>query len=162
MSLSNSQIGFNFQATQSKDNGGFNPTTQEASLSFGVAPDASVLNRVLLTEGTLAAGANTTVDLYSFTDRAGNATLATKARGLEITATGDTGIIKIEPGASDPATWFFGGTTPSISLNCGTDGCGIGLYDGSSYTLSATIRNLKLSNTGLASIDWSLYALLGT
>ena len=81
MSLSNSQIGFNFQATQSKDNGGFNPTTQEASLSFGVAPDASVLNRVLLTEGTLAAGANTTVDLYSFTDRAGNATLATKARG---------------------------------------------------------------------------------
>lgn len=162
MSLSDSSISFGAQATQSKSNGNFSPTTQPAELSFGVSPDTSVMNRVLLTEGTLAAGANTTVDLYSFTDQPGNVTLATKARGLEITATGDTGIIKIEPGASNPATWFFSGTTPSISLNCGTDGCGICLYDGSSYTLSATIRNLKLSNTGLASIDWSLYALLGT
>jgi len=162
MSLSESSISFTGQANQTKTNGNFSPTTQPSELSFAVSPDASVLNRVLLSEGTLAAGANTTVDLYSFTDLVGTATLATKARGLLITATGDTGILKIEPGASNPATWFFSGTTPAISLNCGTDGCGICLYDGSSYTLSATIRNLKLSNTGLASIDWSLYALLGT
>jgi hypothetical protein len=162
MSLTGSQISFNTQWTQAKDQSPFEDTTQSDSVALAVVPDTSVMNRVFLGSATLAANANTTFDLYSFTDLVGNVTTATKARGLAITATGSGGIMKLEPGASNPATWFLSGTTPAISLNCGTDGTGICLYDGSSFTLSATIRNMKVSNTGNASIDVKFYALLGT
>lgn len=162
MSLTNSIFAFQAGATQTKDNTPFASTSQDASVSFAVAPDTSVMNRVLLASYTIAPAGTQTVDLYSFTDKTGDAVTATKARGLAIEASGDTGILKIEPGGTDPATWFLSGTTPAISLNCGTDGCGIALYDGSSYTLSSTTRNLKLSNTGAASITVNLYALVGT
>jgi hypothetical protein len=70
MSLSSSQISFNTQWTQAKDQSPFEDTTQSDSVALAVVPDTSVMNRVFLGSATLAANANTTFDLYSFTDMA--------------------------------------------------------------------------------------------
>lgn len=130
------------------------------SLSFAVTPSAATYNEVLLATGAIAAAANVVIDFRTFNDAFGAAKTGTGVLGFLLKATGNTGILKIEPGATDPLTWFFGGTTPSISLNCGASGCAILLADGSSATVSATAKNIKLSNTGLVTITYFISALV--
>ena len=129
-----------------------------AKLSASLAPSVTTFNELLAVQGTLAASANTTIDLYSITNLLGDAKTLTKAIALMVKAT-TTGM-KIEPGASNPLTWFFGGTSPSISIKAGGF---MLLGDGAVFTLSATDRNLKITNlSGSVTGTYDVVLLGGT
>ena len=151
----NAEIGW----TQTKSTTGYGSVKQGPSkLSGTLAPAVATYNELLAVQGTLAASASTTIDLYSITNLFGEAKTLTKGIALMVKAT-TTGM-KIEPGASNPITWFFGGTSPSISIKAG----GFFLLgDGSAATLSATDRNLKITNlSGSTTGTYDIVFLGGT
>ncbi len=149
--------------TQSASNSPFAETKQGPdSLAFSATPSATTYGEVLLHRTTIAAAANETVDFRSFTNKLNQSVTATKVVGWLIKATGATGQLKIEPGASDPLSWFLSGTTPALTLSCGTDGCCIMVMDGAAATIDATTRNVKFSNPGAATITLTIAALVGT
>lgn len=155
------RIGASIAWEQEKAITGFGSAKQGPdSLAYSAAPSTTTWNNVLLSQFTLAAGANSTVDFSSFADALGTTVAATGILGWLVTATGSTGQLKIEPGASNPLTWFFGGTTPSITLNCGTGGCAILVADGSSCTIDGTHKNVKFSNPGSATVTVTISAVI--
>lgn len=146
---------------------GFGPVTHDPEITFSAVPNSTTYGYALLDYGTLAAGANTTIDLYSFTTEPGEAVTATKLAGYECKAslsnTSNTGgQLRIEQGATNAASGFLGGTTPNITLTVGASGCCVLLMSGSHETLSNTTRNLLVSNPGTNSITYSFFALVGT
>ncbi len=141
---------------------GFTAATQGPdSLLFTASPDAAVLTEVFATTGTLAAAATVTLNFYSITNAFNLAKTITKLAGFLIKATGATGQLKIEPGASDPLVWSLAGTTPSLTLDCGTGGCCFLLHNGTNFTVATGAKNLKLSNPGAATITYYVSALCG-
>lgn len=151
----NAEIGW----TQTKANTGFTTVKQGPDKLVGtLSPAVATYNELLAVQGTLAASASATIDLYSITNLLGEAKTLTKGVAIMVKAT--TTSMKIEPGASNPITWFFGGTTPSITIKAG----GFFLLgDGGTATLSATDRNLKITNlSGSVSGTYDLVFLGGT
>lgn len=149
---------------QQKTNGSFANSKQGPdTLTASYQPLTTTYTDIYLAEGTLAASASVTLDLYSFTDKLGTAVTATKLLGILIkaTATVTGGQLKIEQGASNPLTWFFSGTTPAITLDVGTLGACFMVKEGTSETLSSTVRNLKLSNPGTQTITYYVAAMVG-
>jgi hypothetical protein len=65
---------------------------------------------------------------------------------------------KIEPGASNPLAWYLSGTTPAVS---GGAGSAFMFADPTAATVSATVRNIKLTNTGGATLTYNLALGLG-
>lgn len=106
--------------------------------------DESTINRVHYVNVSLAASASATYDLRSLTSLLGESDAWTKVQGIKLQVDTGGGDVKLEPGASNPATWFFSGTTPAITVKAGGF---VALGDGSSYTISATVKTLKLTNT---------------
>ena len=147
---------------QTKTVTGFSTLTLTDSNSFVAAPSAATYNEIKAYQTTIAASANETVDFYSMTNTFGDAKTVTKILGWLIKATGNTGQLKIEPGASNALTWFFSGTTPAITLNCGADGCALLVMDGSVATVSNSVKNVKFSNPGSATITVTISAFVGT
>lgn len=127
-------------------------------LSVGLSPAVATYNEVYAVEGTLTASSSVTIDLYSITNLLGEAKTLTKGIALMLKAT-TTGM-KLEPGASNPLTWFFSGTTPAISVQAG----GFFLFaDGTTATLSASVRNIKITNlSGSTTGTYDLVFLGGT
>ena len=124
--------------------------------------DLTTFTQLATATNTLAASATTTFDFFSFTNLVTEATGFTKILALLIVASGDaTAIAKLEPGASNPLTWFFGGTTPSISIPSG----GIMLFSlgvsGTPQVVDSTHRNMKLTNSGTGNLTVALIALGG-
>lgn len=155
-------IAASMQWAQSKANTGFDDSKQgPQTLSFSATPSTTTFSEVYLEQFTLAASVSATKDFYSFTNCFGAAITATKIIGWLIKATGATGQLKIEPGASNPLAWFLSGTTPAMTLSCGTDGCAIMVMDGAAATLSSTVRNVKFSNPGAATITVTISAIVG-
>lgn len=149
---------------QQKTNGSFANSKQGPdNLTARYTPSTTTYTNVLLEEGTLAAAASATIDFYSFTDELGTAVTATKLLGILIKATASVtgGQLKIEEGASNPLTWFFSGTTPAITLDVGTAGASFMVMEGTTQTLSSTVRNLKLSNPGSQTITYLVAAIVG-
>jgi hypothetical protein len=158
MALDFANVSFGATWQQTKANTGFANTVQgpdglalNASLSVG----SSSANSIYVAQGTLAASASTTIDLYSFTDQLGQSIAMVRVYALVVKTTGDT--LKIEPGASNPLTWFLGGTSPSISIPAGG---GMTFYQPTAATASSTARNIKLSNTGSVTLTYDI-AIIG-
>lgn len=148
---------------------GFSPASQRGSLSLSLLPDTDTLDHMFFDSFDLAAGASATVDLRAFTAAIGEAASITQAVTFTIKATALAagGILRVEPGATNPLTWFFAGTSPAIVLNVGTLGnsthqCGFAIQDGSTVVVSDTSRNLKVSNPGTATITVKLAASVGS
>lgn len=159
MALTLSNINAEIGWTQTKANTGYSTVRQGPDKLVGtLAPAVATYNELLAVQGTLAASASATIDLYSITNLLGEAKTLTKAVGIMVKAT--TTNMKIEPGASNPVTWFFGGTSPSISIKAG----GFFLLgDGGTAVLSATDRNLKITNlSGSVTGTYNLVFLGGT
>jgi hypothetical protein len=150
--------------SQTRTNGNFaSAKAANDGVSFSLSPSATTYQQALIAEYTILAAGTQTVDLSSFTTLLFQAvTTANKVLGFIVKATGDTGVLKIEPGASNPLTWFFGGTTPSISLECGASGCCLMLMDGVAETVDGTHKTILLTNTGAATITVSLEIIVGT
>jgi hypothetical protein len=64
---------------------------------------------------TIAGSGNTDVDFYSFTDQIGEATGMRHIQALWVNPIGTDGVI-IAPGSATALTWFFGGTSPTITV----------------------------------------------
>ena len=151
--------------TYTKTPTGFNPVSQQGSVAFNLAPDAATYDHAYISQFTLAASASSTIDLYSFTSIVGESVTATKLLGYSVYVTGLVagGQIKIEEGATNPATFPLSGTTPAITLSVGTGlKCGIVIINGAAYTLSSTIRNIKFSNPGTQTVTVNLAVLVGS
>lgn len=151
--------------TYTKTVTGFNPVSQQGSVAFNLAPDAATYDHAYVTQFSLAASADSTVNLYSFTNVVGESVTATKLLGYAVYVTGTVagGQIKIEPGASDPAAFPLSGTSPAITLAVGTGlKCGIVVITGTAFTLSNTIKNVKFSNPGTQTVSVNLAVLVGT
>ncbi len=156
-------IGASMGWAQASANAGFDDSKQGPSTtSFTATPSATTYSEVYLAQFTIAASANVTKNFNSFVNAFATTITATKILGILVKATGATGIMKIEPAPADnPLTWFLSGTTPAITLNCGTDGCGLMVCDGSAFTMSGTVKNWKISNTGAATITVTISAIVG-
>jgi hypothetical protein len=110
---------------------------------------------------SLAAAATVTHDLSAaFTELAGGTMTPTAIIGMIAKVTGTTAILKIEPGATDPLTWFFGGATQSITV--GTGGA-FAYYDPDPETITAgSACEIKLTNTGAAAMVAYVGYVVGT
>lgn len=147
MSLTTCTISGGIRWSQEKTNTGFAASKQGPdNLIDSVSPPVATVNQIFAESRTIAASASYTYDLQALTNFFGEAVVLTKARALHLGVSGST--VKLEPGAADPATWFFGGTTPSISL---PDGSFITIGWNTNYTVSATAKTLKITNTGATS-----------
>lgn len=146
---------------------GFTPVEQKPELSFSAAPNTTTYNYVLTESGTLAASANTTVDLYAITTDLGETANTTKLAGylfkaLPTNTSALGGQFRVEQGASNPATLFLGGTGPYLLAPVNTTGVCFFVMSGSHETLNTTVRNVLLSNPGSNTISYYMYAFLGT
>lgn len=140
-------------------NTGFNDVTQIASIDSRVSPattGGSAANRKYSVQSTLAAGANVTYDLQALTDSIDGSIVATRIFGLEIKSSGSS--LKIEPGASNPLTWVFGGTTPSLTIPAGSH---IAIGCATHSTVSGTDKTIKISNPGGTTLTYTLVLILG-
>lgn len=149
-------LGANWQ--QRKTNTGFADTVQGPDgLSYNVSytVGASAANSIYVAQGTLAASASATVDLFSFTDQLGQAVSMVRVYAMIVNSTNSS--LKVEPGATNPLVWFFGGTTPSITVPSGGS---MAFGQPAATTVSATARNIKLTNTGAVSLTYDI-AIIG-
>jgi hypothetical protein len=138
---------------------GFRAASQSDSVSYSSRLDTTLVKNALAGSVTLAAGASLTVDLFAaFTDLAGGSFSATKVYGFELIALGENAKVKMEPGATDALTWFFAGTTPSLTVVA--PGAASHL-DGAHTTIDATHRNVKFTNTGSADLAMEFVFLVG-
>lgn len=147
-----------------KSNTGFKKTRLRDSLAGSYTSDGTTFNQILVAQYSLAASGTQTVDLYSFTNIVNESVTATKFKGilLKATATVTGGQLAIEPGASNPFPLGLSGTSPVLTLDVGTDGCEFLIRNGTTMTVSSTVRNVKLSNPGTQTITVSVFSLLGT
>lgn len=153
-------VGFTYEKTVS----GFKAFKLTDSVPFRLVPSSS-FNHAYVAQTTIAASANTTIDLYSFTTISGEAVTITKLIALMIQAEASVtgGQLKIEPGASNPLAFLMAGTTPSITYDVGTTpGCCHLMANGTTVTVSSTSRNIKLSNPGSQTITVNIGAIVGT
>lgn len=158
MALDFANVSFGATWQQTKANTGFANTVQGPdglSLNVALPVGASAANSIYVARGTLAASAATTIDLYSFTDQLGQSIAMVRVYALVVKTATDT--LKIEPGSSNPLNWFFGGTTPSVTIPAGG---GMTFYQPTAATVSSTVRNIKLTNTGSATLTYDI-AIIG-
>lgn len=151
--------------TYSKTPTGFNPVSHQGSVAFNLAPDAATYDHAYISQFSLAASADTTIDLSSFTNVVGESVTATKLLGYSVYVTGSTagGQLKIEEGASNGVIPFLTGTTPALVLAVGTGlKAGVTIINGTAVTLSGTDKNVKFSNPGSQTVTVNLAVLVGT
>lgn len=138
---------------------GFDKAKQKGQVSYTPAPAVATYNAVFAAEYTILAAGTQAVDFYSFTDLVGNAVTATKIYGVLVTVTGTNAAVKIETHGTNGLVWFFGGTTPSITVPAG--GCFL-FSEGGTEALSATVRQWLLTNTGSGTATVTVAAICGT
>jgi hypothetical protein len=158
MALDFASISITSNWQQSKANTGYANTVQGPdglSLNISYTVGSSAANSIYVVQGTLAASASTTVDLFSFTDQLGQSVSMVRVYAI-IAKTADSSL-KVEPGATNPLTWFFGGTTPSLTIPSGGGFC---FAQNTAATVSASARNIKLTNTGAVTLTYNL-AIIG-
>lgn len=115
------------------------PDTVASTVTFSVA----TVNRIYTYPISLAASGTATIDVQAVTTLLAESDAWTKVQGIQLTVDSGGGNIKLEPGASNPLTWFFSGTTPAITVKAGGF---MALGDGSTFTASSTVKTLKLTN----------------
>lgn len=153
---------FNWEQEKSQTSP-FTSTSQKGSFTSKPTVNTTTFNHVYLATGTLAAAADTTLDFYSSTNLAGEAVTATKLLGIviKLTATVTGGQFKMEDGAANPLA-FAWGVGDSITLTVGTAGATVVLMAGTTHTVSATVRNVKISNPGTQTVTYVVGAIIGT
>ncbi len=142
--------------------GAYTATSGPNSHDYSVAPDAATYTEILVTSFTVAASGSHSLDLLAFTSLLNQTIAATGVRWLLIKATGNTGKMTLAPGASNGINFWLAGTTPTLTLDCGPDGCAVLLADGVPRTLDATHKTIDVSNPGSVTITVTVSALVKT
>lgn len=160
MALSEAQVALAIGWTLARTVTGFEDATQEGSTAWSMSPDATDYPSTLVAKYTVAASGSQTIDLRSFTDLAGDPRTAnTKLVGLAFVSDGLPGATcRIQPGDTDPIVWCFRGTTPAIEIPSGGV---IAIFSPTHSVVSATERNLEITNPGTASLNVTVFGILG-
>lgn len=143
MSLTAAGFQGSFGWAQSQTNTGFVSTQQGSDNIVGSsAPDLTTYNAVMVAQYTLAASGTQTIDLRNYTDMLNvTHTTTSKVLGMIITVAGAN--VKLEPGATNPLTWFWTGTNPVLTIKSG----GFLVFgDGDFTTVDSTHKTLLLTN----------------
>lgn len=119
-------------------------------------------NQLFSARYTILAAGTQAVDFYSFTNLAGESVTATKIYAVVIVVTGAGSSVKVEPHGTNPLTWFFAGTTPSITIPGSATPGGLFVFsEGGTETMNATTRQWLLTCSGAtATVD--VVAIVGT
>lgn len=162
MSLSQFNINCSILYAETSPNSAFGPTTTSPLVNNFNLNDINLGTFPLLLASniTLAgSGGTTTYDLFDFEDLLNNDQVMGHSLGIFIMPTGAD--VVLTPGASFPLTWFFGGSTQSITIPNG----GIFLlsnpYSATGQVVDATHRTLKLTNNGVASSNIYFFVVGG-
>lgn len=159
MALDFAQVSMSASWQQTKINPGFTNTVQgpdSTALFSTLTVGTSNANSVYNAQAVLAASGTATIDLQSFTDQIGQAIVMTRAYAIIVTTTGAS--LKVEPNSTNGLSWFFGGTTPSITI---PDGGGFCFSQSSAQTVSGTSKQIKLTNTGAVSTTYKITIIGG-
>ena len=139
------------------------PAIVSDNLNFNWAALAAQWNQLLSAIYTgITPGSTQTVDFFSFVNQVFEATSFVHLAGFLVVPTGLNSICTIQPGASNPLTGLFRGTTPGIDIppnGCffiSNDPAGVGLL------VSATDRNLDFKNNGSGNLAFTIAALGST
>ena len=133
--------------------------------AFNIASIATaepIFDLLLASNYSIASGGGTqTYDLFSFNDLQGNAASFSENGALSLYILPLVGNVVLSPGAANPLTWFFGGTTPTVMLTAG----GVFVFSlppvGPGQTVDATHRNLTLTNNGASTASGYFFAVGG-
>ncbi len=120
MSLSKIVCNVSSQWQYSRSNtGGFLNTTQGTdSLNWNLSGiNLSTWNQQYVTQLSLAGSGSTTLDLTSLTNLVYESFTFAHVLMILVLPVGNS--VTVEPGATNGLTWFFGGTTPSITIPSG-------------------------------------------
>jgi hypothetical protein len=127
--------------------------------TYTLQPAVATFNQLYAARLVLAAAASQTVDFSAITNLAQEAATLTKAVTLELYPSGTDAAVKIEPGAADPLTWFFSGTTPAITIPTG----GVFVFaQPLAQVVSGAAKNLKFTNTGSGTLTLDVILRGGT
>lgn len=101
---------------------------------------------------SVAGGANTTIDLASFTNLAGESVTFTAVLGIVVlvapaVAADDDVALKLTPGAANGLVWFAG-ATDGLVLAVNENFVLSGDPEGAGVTIDGTHKTLKFANTG--------------
>jgi len=161
MGLSN--LSFNPTVTWSlaKTNGAFGNTTQMGSKGFNFN-GISLITYNQLYAATLSLGAtgSQTVDLTSLTNLVGESVDFISALALIVIPSGSE--CTIQPGASNPLQWFFGGTTQSVVVPDGGFFAFSMKPTGTGEAVDSTHKNLKFTNSGATPLSLDVVIVGGT
>lgn len=147
----------------SKANTGFRATTQAEELGMDVSLPSGTYQHVFAATYSIAAAGTQAVDFYGpWTALSGESVTATKIRAFYLKVTGNTGVLKIEPHATDGLEWPMQGTAPYLEITPSSGGAQVLHCDGTHATVSAAARQWLLTNTGSATITVKLVAFVGT
>ncbi len=147
---------------QSRPVAGFANVTQGSdTANFALsALDTATWDALFAAQYTIAASGTQAVDLRTFTDLPGNSVTADKVLTILILVAGATADrLNVKPHGTDGLQWFFGGATESVNVPGG--GC-LMFSEGAASagtTVSATARQLLLTNTGGAALTVKVVAL---
>lgn len=132
-----------FGWAQSQTNTGFGDTSQGSDgISASISPDLTTYNAVMVGQYTMAGSGTQTIDLRNYVDLLNvTHTTTSKVIGMIVTVAGAN--VKLEPGTTNPLTWFWTGTIPVLIIKSG----GFLVFgDGDYTTVDATHSTLKLTN----------------
>lgn len=156
MSLTTCAVTGGIRWSQQKTNSGFSITRQGPDdLISSITPPVNTINELFAETRVIAAGATHTWDLTALTNFFSQAIAFNKARALHVAVSGGTA--RLQPGASDPATWFFGTSADAITL---PDGSFITIGWGTNAVVTSAAKNLAITNTGATSVTVQI-AILG-
>lgn len=167
MAVSSSNISMSLGWTLQGTTTGFVSSTQGPdSNTYITLPSTTTYNILYVAQHTITpTGTNyVVINFNSFTDILNEAKTATKVVAIMIQTTGNK--VKLEPNSTalspsgtNPLTWFFGGTTPSITIE---NGGSMFLCNGTtSGTVSSTESSLRLTNTGTVTNSVVKVTILG-
>ena len=165
MALVTGKLTFTTSWTQTKTHTGSAPafasSKQDGPVTTTVSPtiSAAACNRVYFVQGTLAAGATVTINVFSLTEPAfGEAIVPVRAYSIHYK--GATTTSRVDPvNGSNPLTWFFGAATDQINLNAGDS---FMYASATAFTVSNTVKNIRVTNTaGAGTLTYTVILLLG-
>lgn len=101
-------------------------------------------------------------DISSFTNLVGETVTTGHVLSLMITPTGTGATCVLSPGASNGLTWFFGGTSPTLTIPIG----GVEVHSdsptGPGTVVDSTHKTLRITNGGSANLTASVVIVLST
>lgn len=148
MALTAANLTAAIQLTLSAAQTGFASTTNGPNtVSFNLnSLSLTSWTESLLGQYTVANAATQTVNFYQYTDLTSVSVTAGHILCLVVTTSG--GPITIKPGASAALTWFFAGTTPSVTLNAGGLFVWCDAVGATGQVVDNTHKNLDFTNNG--------------